>query len=284
MKRLLKFKVIVFFILAVVIASITLISVNSRGNSGVISNTLTSLSKPFKSLASNVVKAFESIYGYIYEYDKVVAENESLKAQLYKLQQDYRDSNDISNENEQLRALLDLSRRHPDYKQYDMAAVILWSPSNWSSSFMIGKGTSNSKVKVGDCVITEMGALIGVVSEVGTNSSTVISVLDTTFSVGAYIERNDERAIAEGDFSLMKQGLLKFNYMQDSTEVVAGDTIITSGKNGVLPAGLVIGTVQQVLTYSSGLNRYATIKPAADLNSLANVYLITSFETTGNGA
>lgn len=284
MKRLLKFKVIVFFILAVVIASITLISVNSRGNSGVISNTLTSLSKPFKSLASNVAKAFESIYGYIYEYDKVVAENESLKAQMYKLQQDYRDSNDISNENEQLRALLDLSRRHPDYKQYDMAAVINWSPSNWSSSFMIGKGSSNSKVKVGDCVITEMGALIGVVSEVGTNSSTVISVLDTTFSVGAYIERNDERAIAEGDFSLMKQGLLKFNYMQDSTEVVAGDTIITSGKNGVLPAGLVIGTVQQVLTYSSGLNRYATIKPAADLNSLANVYLITSFETTGNGA
>jgi rod shape-determining protein MreC len=131
-------------------------------------------------------------------------------------------------------------------------------------------------------VITEAGDLVGVVSVVETNSSIVVTVLDTTFSVGAYIERNDERAIAAGDFTLMKEGLLKFNYLQD-TEIIAGDTIITSGKGGVLPSGLVIGTVSEVVTYSTGLDRYATIKPAADLKSLANVYLITSFEISGEG-
>lgn len=282
MKRLLRIRVFGFFVIAVIIASITLISVNTRGNSGIITNTLTSLSKPLKSVASSVVKSFESLYGYIYEYDKVVAENADLNAKLSELQQEYREYTDISNENERLRELLNLSSRHPDYKQYDTASVISWSASNYSSSFTIGKGSSNSAVKVGDCVITETGALVGVVSEVGTNSSTVITILDTTFSVGAYIERNEERALAVGDFALMKKGLLKFDYLQDSTEIVAGDTIITSGKGGILPADLVIGTVQEVLTYETGLRRYATIKPTADLSSLADVYLITSFEITGD--
>jgi rod shape-determining protein MreC len=282
MKRFFKLRVFGFFIISVLIASVTLISVNTRSNSGFITNSLMSMSKPLKSFAASVAKTFESIYGYMYEYEKVVAENKDLKAQLATLETQYREYTDVSNENDRLRELLKLSERHPDYTKYDTAAVIQWSPSNWSSSFTIGKGSYNSDIKIGDCVITEAGVLVGVVTEVGINSSTVITVLDTTFSVGAYIERNEDRAIAAGDFTLMKQGLLKFDYLQDTTEIVAGDNIITSGKGGMLPAGLVIGTVQEVLTYESGITRYATIKPGVDLQSLGDVYLITSFEATGD--
>jgi rod shape-determining protein MreC len=282
MRKFLRLRVIGFLIAAVVIAAITLISVNSKGGSGFITNSLMSMSKPMKSAAASVARVFESIYGQMYEYDKLKVENEELKAELYQLKQDTQDSAEIAKENDQLRDLLDLSLRHPDYKQYDTAQVISWNASNWASSFTIGKGSANSKVKVGDCVITETGALIGIVSDVQANSSTVTTVLDTKFSYGAYIERNDERAIAEGDFTLMKQGLLKLNYLQDNTDIIMGDTIITSGKGGVLPSGLIIGTVQEVLTYPTGISRYATIKPNADLKSLANVYLITSFELTEN--
>lgn len=283
MKRLFRFRVFSFFIIAIIIAAITLISVNTSGNSGFVTNILTSLSKPLRSVAASVANAFESIYGYIDDYEKLEDENAELKAQLNKLQQDYRESTDISAENERLRALLELDSRHPDYEQYDTAAVINWGSSNWSSSFTIGKGSYNSDIKVGDCVITEAGNLIGVVDVVDTTSSTVITILDTRFSVGAYIERNDERKIAMGDFSLMKQGLLKFGFMEDSTEIIAGDTIITSGKSGILPAKLVIGTVQEVVTSSTGIDKYATIKPSADLKSLADVYLITSFKRSGDG-
>ncbi|NLT15742.1 MAG: rod shape-determining protein MreC [Clostridiales bacterium] len=282
MKRLFRFRVFSFFVLAVIIAAITLISVNTSGNSGFVTNILTSLSKPLRSVAASVANVFESIYGYIDDYEKLEAENAELKAQLNKLQQDYRDSSNISAENERLRKLLELSSRHPDYKQYDTATIINWSSSNWSSSFTIGKGSYNSDIKVGDCVITEEGYLVGVVDVVETTSSTVITILDTRFSVGAYIDRTDKRYIAMGDFSLMKQELLKFGYMEGSAEIIADDTIITSGKGGILPAGLVIGTVQEVVTSSTGIDKYATIKPAADIKSLADVYLITSFEVSGD--
>jgi rod shape-determining protein MreC len=267
-KRLFRFRVFSFFIIAVIIAAITLISVNTSGNSGFVTNLLTSLSKPLRSVAASVASVFESIYGYIDDYEKLEAENAELKAQLNKLQQDYRESTDISAENERLHKLLDLDSRRPDY--------------NWSSSFTIGKGSNNSDIKVGDCVITEEGYLVGVVDVVEPTSSTVITILDTRFSIGAYIDRTDKRYIAMGDFSLMKQGLLKFGFLEGTAEIIAGDTIITSGKGGVLPAKLIIGTVQEVVTSSTGIDKYATIKPAADIKSLADVYLITSFEVSGD--
>ena len=58
--------------------------------------------------------------------------------------------------------------------------------------------------------------------------------------------------------------------------------VITSGKGGVLPAGLVVGTVREVVTSSTGIDKYATIEPAADIKGLANVFLITSFEVSGD--
>ncbi len=278
MKRFFKFRVFGFFVIAVIIAAVTLITVNTRGNPGIFTNTLTSLSKPFRTVAVSVAKTFESIYGYIYKYDTVQDENERLNDEIARLQKEYRDYIDVSNENERLRELLNLKSRYPNYEKYDTASVISWNASIWVSSFTINKGSYNSDVKSGDCVITEYGDLIGVVSDVGPNSSTVVTVVDTTFSVAAYIERNDERSIATGDFSLMKDGLLKFDIFLDTMDIIAGDIIITSGSESMLPAELVVGTVQEVLTDDTGLSRYATVEPAADLSSLSDVFLITSFE------
>ena len=278
MKRFFKFRVFGFFVIAVIIAAVTLIAVNTRGNPGIFTNTLTSLSKPFRTVAVSVAKTFESFYGYIYKYDTVQDENERLNDEIARLQNEYRDYIDVSNENERLRELLNLKSRYPNYKQFDTASVIGWNSSNWVSSFTINKGSYNSDVKVGDSVITEYGDLIGVVSDVNLNSATVVTIVDTTFSVAAYIERSSERSIATGDFSLMKDGLLKFDIILDTMDIVAGDIIITSGSEGVLPADLVVGTVQEVLTDDTGLSRYATIEPAADLKSLSDVCLVTSFE------
>ncbi len=282
MKRIFKFKVIGYFVIAVIIAAITLITVNTSGQPGFVTNALTSLSKPVKSLVASVASAYESLYGYIYEYNKIADENALLKAEIRQLKQEYREYIDISNELDELRELLGLASRHPDF-DWGEADVISWNASNWASSFTINKGTYNSDVKVGDSVITETGALIGVVKAVHATSATVVTVIDTTFSVGAYIERNEDPAIAVGDFSLMQQGLLKFDYLQASIEIVAGDTILTSGSSGLLPAGLTVGTVEQVLTYDTGIRRYATIKPAADLQGLSTVYLVTGFQSGEDG-
>ena len=53
----------------------------------------------------------------------------------------------------------------------EQARITAWSPNNWESLFQISKG-SLSGIEAGDAVITEYGAFVGQVTEVGTSSAT----------------------------------------------------------------------------------------------------------------
>lgn len=84
--------------------------------------------------------------------------------------------------------------------------------------------------------------------------------------------------MAEGDFALMSEGLLKLTYLPEDTVLLNGDVILTSGVGGVYPKDLVIGTVKQVRTDSSGMGTYAVIEPKVDLDKLTQVFIITDFD------
>jgi rod shape-determining protein MreC len=163
---------------------------------------------------------------------------------------------------------------------YDTASVIGSSGSNWSSSFTLNKGSVNSDIAIGDAVITEKGVLVGRVTMVDVTSSTAVSLIDTTFSAGALIGENGESGIATGDFELMRSGMLKLEYLPDDTAALAGDAVVTGGKNDILPEGLVIGTVRRVARNTTGVGMYAEIEPGADLTHLSNVFIITEFTTS----
>jgi rod shape-determining protein MreC len=195
MKKILTKRGITIGVAAALIAIATLISIKvTSGNSGFLSSAYEALMKPVKSVMSSIAGELEHIYGYMYEYDKIVAENEELKAEIADLQQEYREYTEISEENERLRELLNLSQRHSDFA-LDTATIISWSASNWSSSFTLSKGSSNSEVAVGDCIVTERGVLVGQVTEVGVATSTAVTIIDTTFSAGALIESSGGAAI-----------------------------------------------------------------------------------------
>ena len=66
-----------------VLAVVLIVGVSAhflQGKAGLVSNTAGVIKSPVQSAVSAVVDWFESLYGYIYEYDKLMAENESLKA------------------------------------------------------------------------------------------------------------------------------------------------------------------------------------------------------------
>ena len=54
-----------------------------------------------------------------------------------------------------------------------------------------------------------------------------------------------------------------------------------SGLGGVYPAGLVVGEITGLFTGADGVSRYAQVKPAADLDSVRYVYVITDFGAQG---
>ena len=132
------------------------------GNIGFVQNATGVITAPLKKVLSSAVNWFDSIYGYLYKYDSLEAENESLRAQLADAQKAARDGIEASEENTRLRHLLELKEKHTDYEM-ESCKVVLWSSSNWSSSFSISKGRS-SGIELGDPVITEYFVLVGQVT------------------------------------------------------------------------------------------------------------------------
>ena len=203
-------------------------------------------------------------------------ENAALKKEIADLRAQQRQAQADSEENKLLRELLKLQQQRRDFT-FVSTAVLAHSESSWTSSLSLNHGTDQD-IAVGDCVVSAEGYLVGVISEVGLNWSTVLTVIDTDTELGARIFRTGEVAVAEGDFSLMGQGKLKLSYLTSDDEVLIGDQIVTSGLGGYYPSGLVIGSVESLQTGDDGLARYAVLAPMMDFAALTEVFVITDYD------
>ncbi len=246
------------------------------GQIGVVHNATGVLSAPMQKVLSSTVNLFNSIYGYLYKYDSLMAENESLRAQLADAQKSARDGIEASEENVRLREALYLRQKHTDYI-LESAKVVLWSSSNWSSSFTISKGAT-SGIELNDPVITEYGALVGQVTELGATWATVSTLIDVDMSVGAYVGSNGSSGMVVGEYALMRDKTAKLTFLADGAQIFTGDEVLTSGSGGAFPAGLVIGTLTSVQSEAGGQIEYGVVTPQCDLDALVQVFIIKDFQ------
>lgn len=263
----------------IVIAVAIIIGFSSAARSGEVSflqNATGVLEAPIKKVLSSAVNWFDTIYGYLYKYDSLQAENESLRSQLADAQQSARDGIAASEENVRLRQLLNLREKHTDY-ELESCKVVLWSSSNWSSSFTISKGES-SGIELNDPVITEYGVVVGQVTELGETWATVSTLIDVDMSVGAYVGQSGSSGMSVGEFALMKKKQAKLSYLAEGAQIFVGDEVLTSGSGGAFPAGLLIGTITNVQTEAGGQIEYGLIEPECNYDSLVQVFIIKSFE------
>lgn len=267
----------ILLLVAAVLLSVAL-SLGSAvfGGTDPVSNAVNAVATPFRTGVSAVLDWFGGVRDYVLHYDQLHEELDALRARVAELEDEVRQNEEAAKENEKLRELLDLQQKRSDFS-FQSARVSERSTSNWSNTLTLSRG-SDAGLEVGDCVITETGALVGVLSEVGVNWSTVSTVINTTTELGGMVNRTYSAGVLEGDFTLMGQGKLKLSYLSDSAQLVSGDEVLTSGKGGVYPSGLVVGTVDGVFTDPSGINRYAVVTPTAALEDLTEVFIITDFD------
>lgn len=270
-----KFGVTVLAVAAVIAVLLSVMSYFST-TSAALPNLAGMIAAPFRSVAASLSDSVRNWTGYLTEFDALKAENEQLKLQIAQMEETVRQAEADRDENARLRELAQLRQQRRDLHM-ESARVLVQDVSNWSSLLTVNKGSAHG-VEVGDCVVTEAGYLVGVVTEAGLNWSTVRTILDSETSIGALVFRTGGTAVAEGDFSLMGEGALALDYLGSEPDVVAGDLIVTSGLAGYYPSQLVIGYVQEVRASDNGLAQYAVITPQADLTALTQVFIVTSFD------
>lgn len=248
---------------------------NSKDGASAVENAAASITTPVKEGSTGIKGWLEGIYGYMFRYDNLAAENEQLKVQLAESEKKLREAEDAQSENVRLHELLGLREKHEDFV-FEAANIIDRPASNWSVTYTLSKGTE-SGIKVGNCVIDSKYNLVGQVTEVGAGWSTVRSVIDADMRVGALVGEGGNAAMIVGDFALMQKGETKLTYLTEETQVLEGDVLITSGKGGAFPKGLEIGTISSVQTEAGGQVEYAVVKPASELGALSEVFVVKDF-------
>ena len=63
----------------------------------------------------------------------------------------------------------------------------------------------------------------------------------------------------------------------EGSQLLPGDLVLTSGLGDYYPADLTIGSVREVKTDDSGAASYAVVEPAAELESLSQVFVVKDF-------
>ncbi len=260
---------------AVVVVVLCIISAVASGTP-FLRNAAGVIASPFRAAGSAVAGWVGGIGDHFDDVASLQQENDDLRAQVADLEQQLRQAQKAQEENQRLRRLLELQSQRQDLKTVS-ARVAERSVDNWSSTLTLNQGTG-AGIAIGNCAIDEYGDLVGVVTDAGLNWCTVTTVLDTSSAIGAKVFRTEQVAVAQGQLSLMGQGQLSLTYLENAGDLISGDLVVTSGLGGYYPAGLTIGTVEELRTGADGLTQYAVVTPKAAVTSLTQVFLITDFD------
>ncbi len=260
-------------IVAVILSLAMTIGANALGINipGLIVKTVI---QPLRSGAQALTNQAEAMYSYMFRYESLLAENESLKEKIAQMEDEARTADALRRENERYRELLDLTKANSDYVLVD-GYIIGWNPTDWASSFTIDRGT-NAGIEEGMCVITENGEVVGLVVEVGPNYAEVKTVLDSSLEISAVIASSGYSGMVQGGYATGDDGMLRMNYLPSGSVIRNNDQVVTAGST-VYPKDLILGYVVDAGFDETGVAKFAILETAADFGSLEQVFVLTQY-------
>ena len=267
----------VLFAAAVISVALALVSVFSNTSSP-MTNLVNTIASPFRTAYTAVAEWFIDKQNYYRDNTAMEEEIAQLRREIAQMEAEVRQGREHSEENQRLKELLGLQEKRPDLtSDIVLADVTEHAVTNWAATLTISQGTADG-LEVGDCVMDETGAIVGTISQVGLNWATIVTLVDTETSLGAQVFRTGDLGVAQGNFSLMGENRLRLDYLPADCDLLGGDLVVTSGLGGFYPAGLVIGSVEELQMDDSVASAYAILAPAVDFSELQQVVVLRSFD------
>lgn len=154
--------------------------------------------------------------------------------------------------------------------RYINAGVINNTVTRRNNFLTLDKGSRHG-IKPDMGVITSLG-IVGIVSSVSENFSSVISLLHKDMQISARLTKNDQIGSLIWEGINYRQATL--TYLPAHIELNVGDTIVTSGFSVIFPPNIFIGTINS-FEIRRGDNFYtAMIDLAIDFNNLKFVQVV----------
>ena len=197
---------------------------------------LSSLVSPLQYMANAPGIMLDTMSTQVQTRAGLIEQTKQQEQQLFTLRSRLLKMDHLEHENQRLRELLG-SPVHKESRK--MVAELLSVDSDpFSHQVLINKGALDG-VYNGQPVINDQG-VVGQVLHVGSTTSRVLLITDSSHGIPVRVLRNDLRAIASGSGELDK---LELRNLPRNTDVQVGDLLVTSGLGGRFPEGYPVATV-----------------------------------------
>jgi len=200
---------------------------------------LQALLHPLQLLANAPSRLYRDTTEYFSTHEYLLNENQNLKKNALKQAVELQKLNTLELENNNLRQLL---KTNQSIVETSVAAEIMHVGRDlFTKKIIVNRGATHNIV-AGEAVVDATG-VIGQVTRIYPLSSEVTLITDKSLAIPIQVERNGLRAIA---FGHGRDNTLDLPYLPTNVDIQRGDKLVTSGIDGVYPAGLAVATVSQI--------------------------------------
>jgi rod shape-determining protein MreC len=223
----------------------------------------------YNNKAENVMTSANRISGFYFEKIHAVTDYFSL-----------RESNELLvSENEKLKNRLAAYRffsqkddRFLEEKlyKYTLGKIIKNSVNRQQNYLTINKGSKNG-IKINSAVVSPNG-VVGVVAKVSNNYASVVSLLNTNFSMTGQLMKTGYFGTLKWDG--ISPEFLTLNDIPGHVNIQKGDTVVSSGYSAIFPEGIPIGIISEIYKIKQNNFYRLKVKSLANFRKLDYVYII----------
>ncbi|MBT3182793.1 MAG: rod shape-determining protein MreC [Deltaproteobacteria bacterium] len=238
----------------------------------ILRNIITPPQRMFSSIGDAVSGVWSSYFALIGAEE----ENVILREHVAKLQSDLIRTDEVQKENGRLRDLLSYKETFP--YQAIVAKVIANDPKAEFKSITINRGVEDG-VKPLMPVIGPRG-LVGKIGTVDSGSARVLLIIDPNSTTDVLVQRSRARGLVVGTAMRTELRpsyyLTRMEYLRRISDIKDGDVVVTSGFDRIFPAGIPIGTVNDLEKSRYGVFLDANVVPFENMDELQEVMVLLS--------
>ncbi|HKP45794.1 MAG TPA: rod shape-determining protein MreC [Pyrinomonadaceae bacterium] len=261
------------WLVMLLIANLVIMAVDARDNATkqrLFRVWMQALASPVQSATSRSSAAGSGFIREIINFRSAAAENTELKQKLSQAEVQLQNARQAADENQKLKGLLNLKQQ----TGYDQVAahVIARDSSIWFNTVTIDRGSADG-IALNMPVVTGSG-IVGRVIALSRWTAQVMMVTDEKAAAGAIVGQVGGSGALGSVRGLGENGLVEMRYVSGLQRVEVGDHILTTGQDGIYPAGLNIGEVVDVKHGTATQAHQIFIKPGANLDQLKEVAVL----------
>lgn len=194
---------------------------------------------PLQMIANTPTQLYHVTGEYFSTHHRLLKENSELKVQVLTQNIALQQLNTLTLENENLRELLKANKVLVQNSL--LGEIVHVGRDPFTKKIVVNRGSSD-EILTGEAVVDATG-VIGQVTRTYPLSSEVTLITDKSLAIPVQVERNGLRAIA---FGHGRDNTLDLPFLPTNVDIKRGDKLVTSGIDGVYPAGLAVATVSEI--------------------------------------